>query len=89
MQIQIIVSGYEVSGKVSSDQTPVEGVTLVLLGSAAVPGIKNCQPGKPEGFIPPANSPPLTLCHQSSDKTGIFRFSNLTPGKYSIIPVYK
>jgi len=74
---------------VTSDKSGVEGVTLVLLSDADVKNVQNCQPGKPTGFVLPQTGPTQVICHQTSDKTGTFRFKNVVPGKYEVITVYK
>lgn len=74
----------------TSHKSGVEGVTLVLLSEKETKNIQNCQPGKPATeLVVPKDGPSHIVCHQKSDQSGIFRFKNVTPGKYVIIPVYK
>lgn len=81
------------SGKVVSDKSPVQGVTLVLLGSDKLHIPSNCEESVLDGFTVPKTSDPAApnhiLCHKASGKDGIFTFANVKPGKYMIVPIYK
>ncbi|XP_017891823.1 nodal modulator 3 [Ceratina calcarata] len=77
----LIILGYDVNGRVTSEDEPVSGVTFVLFGNgvanncATTPISKDLESKKP-------------LCHVASDKSGKFVFPSLTPGKYKIVPYY-
>ncbi|KAG7199506.1 hypothetical protein KM043_014125 [Ampulex compressa] len=77
----LVVSGYDVSGRVTSEDEPVSGVSFILFGNgiakncATTPVIKDFESRKP-------------LCHVVSDKNGKFIFPSLSPGEYKIIPHY-
>ncbi|KYQ48115.1 Nodal modulator 3 [Trachymyrmex zeteki] len=77
----LVVSGYDVSGKVTSENEPVAGVSFILFGNGiaekceTTPMNKNFESRKP-------------LCHVTSDNTGRFIFPSLSPGDYKLIPHY-
>ncbi|XP_011332456.1 nodal modulator 3 isoform X2 [Ooceraea biroi] len=76
-----MISGYDVSGKVTSENEPVAGVSFILFGDgiaekcATTPVNKDFKPKKP-------------LCHVISDNSGRFVFPSLTPGDYKLVPYY-
>jgi hypothetical protein len=87
----LVVSGYELGGRVGSDGNPVEKVTLVLLskdGSKINPP-KGCSSKGGEGLKLPEDIQGDILCVETSDKNGIFTFKGLSPGNYLVLPVYK
>lgn len=66
----------------------MEGVTLVLTSknpSAKVP--KGCASVDKDSI--PSDNKDKVLCSQKSDTTGTFTFKGVSPGSYSVIPVYK
>ncbi|CAL7942843.1 unnamed protein product [Xylocopa violacea] len=77
----LVISGYDVSGRVTSEEEPVGGVTFVLFGNgvamncATTPISKDLETRKP-------------LCHVVSDKSGKFVFPSLSPGEYKLVPYY-
>ncbi|XP_071858725.1 BOS complex subunit NOMO3 isoform X2 [Bombus fervidus] len=77
----LIIYGYDVSGRVTSEEEAVSGVTFVLFGNgvarncATTPISKDLESRKP-------------LCHVSSDKSGKFMFPSLSPGEYKLVPYY-
>ncbi|KAG5329392.1 NOMO3 protein, partial [Acromyrmex charruanus] len=77
----LVVSGYDVSGKVTSENEPVAGVSFIIFGNGiakkceTTPVNKNFESKKP-------------LCHVTSDNTGRFIFPSLSPGDYKLIPHY-
>ncbi|KYM94379.1 PREDICTED: nodal modulator 3 [Cyphomyrmex costatus] len=77
----LVVLGYDVSGKVTSENEPVAGVSFILFGNGiaekceTTPVNKNFESKKP-------------LCHVTSDNTGRFIFPSLSPGNYKLIPHY-
>ncbi|KOC70780.1 Nodal modulator 2 [Habropoda laboriosa] len=77
----LVISGYDVSGRVTSEEEPVSGVTFVLFGNgvakncATTPISKDLESRKP-------------LCHVASDRSGKFVFPSLSPGDYKLVPYY-
>ncbi|KAL6255181.1 hypothetical protein P5V15_013514 [Pogonomyrmex californicus] len=77
----LVVSGYDVSGKVTSENEPVAGVSFILFGNGVAekcettPVDKNFESKKP-------------LCHVISDSAGKFVFPSLSPGDYKLVPHY-
>lgn len=88
--MQISVKGYEVVGRVTSDQRPVEGVTLVLTSQDANVRIpKQCQAALNDKSVALGDIQGTVVCSQKTDATGTFTFSGVSPGTYSVIPIYK
>ncbi|XP_048265268.1 uncharacterized protein LOC100649850 isoform X3 [Bombus terrestris] len=77
----LVIYGYDVSGRVTSEEEAVSGVTFVLFGNgvarncATTPITKDLESRKP-------------LCHVVSDKSGKFMFPSLSPGEYKLVPYY-
>lgn len=65
------------SGRVTSDQEPIAGVSFVLHGEG---GKKKTPPG-----CAPVQ---LGLCSAESGQDGKFVFPSLLPGSYRIVPYY-
>lgn len=85
---QIAVNGYQVSGSVISDKKPVEGVTLLLTSkSAKVRTPKQCGPATKSDL--PSEFTGNVICSKTSDKNGVFTFIGVSPGIYSVIPIYR
>jgi hypothetical protein len=84
------VSGYSLSGQVSSDRNPVESVTILLISedTKAKPP-STCKSDKTEGLNLPSDVKGKILCVRNSDKTGKFQFNQISPGKYIVVPVYR
>jgi hypothetical protein len=81
------VKGYVVAGHVFSDAQPVEGVYMVLYGqNTKIP--KNCLTNIPDLNINKDSDGKL-LCLRASDSQGRFVFEGVSPGSYSIVPVYR
>ncbi|XP_046603692.1 nodal modulator 2 [Neodiprion virginianus] len=76
----LVVAGYDVSGRVTSEDEPMKGVSFILFGNGQA---RNCETTPIKGFE--SNKP---LCHVLSDKTGRFTFSSLAPGEYRLVPHY-
>ncbi|EFN79110.1 nodal modulator 3 isoform X2 [Harpegnathos saltator] len=77
----LVVSGYDVNGKVTSENEPVAGVSFILFGDGVA---KNCD-------TTPVNKDfesKKPLCHVISDQGGRFVFPSLSPGEYKLIPYY-
>ena len=77
----LVVFGYDVSGRVSSEEEAVSGVTFVLFGNGVA---KNCAATDISKDL--VSKKPL--CHVVSDKTGKFVFPSLSPGEYKLVPYY-
>lgn len=91
---KLIVSGYEVMGRVLGDDgEAVRGVKFILFGKDD-PTLepRHCERGLPPGYdsksaaIKSSLSP---LCHVASSEDGRFRFPLLVPGHYVVVPFYK
>ncbi|XP_012258084.2 nodal modulator 3 [Athalia rosae] len=76
----LVVAGYDVSGRVTSEDEPMNGVSFILFGNGKA---RNCATTPIKGFE--AKRP---LCHVLSDKNGRFTFPSLSSGEYSIVPHY-
>lgn len=77
----LIIFGYDVSGRVTSEEEAVSGVTFVLFGNGVA---KNCAT-TPINKDLESRKP---LCHVVSDKSGKFVFPSLSPGEYNLVPYY-
>ncbi|XP_029039674.2 nodal modulator 3 [Osmia bicornis bicornis] len=77
----LVIYGYDVSGRVTSEEEAVSGVTFLLFGNGVA---KNC------ATTPISKDLELKkpLCHVVSDKTGKFVFPSLSPGEYKLVPYY-
>ncbi|XP_012278866.1 nodal modulator 3 isoform X2 [Orussus abietinus] len=76
----LVISGYDVSGKVTSESEPISGVSFILFGNGKA---KNCATHPIKGF-----EDKKPLCHAVSDKNGRFIFPSLSVGEYKIVPYY-
>uniref|UniRef100_F6VG31 Uncharacterized protein n=1 Tax=Ciona intestinalis TaxID=7719 RepID=F6VG31_CIOIN len=87
----IIVSGYDVHGKVTARKLPVAGVNLLLFAKkAAVEKITGCSPNRPAGSKGVTSGEyPIFLCSVSSDTNGEYSFPSLPPSDYLIIPFHR
>lgn len=86
----LVIAGYDISGKVTSDGEPITGVSFVLFkksGSASVP-IVGCDSSTLQGFSASVDKATL-LCHVTSDSNGNFVYPSLPSGDYVIVPYYK
>lgn len=86
----LVIAGYDVSGKVTSDGEPITGVSFVLFkksGTASVP-ITGCDSTTLQGFTTSVDKATL-LCHVTSDSNGNFVYPSLPSGDYVIVPYYK
>eukprot|EP00163_Fabomonas_tropica_P032050 TRINITY_DN788_c0_g1_i3.p1 TRINITY_DN788_c0_g1~~TRINITY_DN788_c0_g1_i3.p1 ORF type:complete len:1135 (-),score=420.77 TRINITY_DN788_c0_g1_i3:2349-5753(-) len=79
----IVVSGYDVSGRVVSGNDPIPDVTF-LLYSETVKGAK-CK--KASGSHKSGKLSPL--CQGTSNSDGVFSISGLPNGQYHVVPYYK
>lgn len=77
----LVVSGYDVSGRVTSEEEPVGGVTFLLIGNGVA---KNCA----TTAISKELRSKKPICHVVSDKTGKFLFPSVSPGEYKLVPYY-
>ncbi|CAD1476709.1 unnamed protein product [Heterotrigona itama] len=77
----LVIYGYDVSGRVTSEEEAVSGVTFVLFGNGVA---RNCAT-TPISEDLESKKP---LCHVVSDKSGKFVFPSLSPGEYKLVPYY-
>ncbi|XP_043257934.1 uncharacterized protein LOC122400490 [Colletes gigas] len=77
----LVIFGYDASGRVTSEEEPVSGVTFVLFGNGVA---KNCATTSISKDLQ-SRKP---LCHVMSDKSGKFVFPSLSPGEYKLVPYY-
>ncbi|XP_012218077.1 BOS complex subunit NOMO3 isoform X2 [Linepithema humile] len=77
----LIVSGYDVNGKVTSENEPVIGVSFILFGNGVAEKCETTHVTKDFESKRP-------LCHVTSDDSGRFIFPSLSPGDYKLIPHY-
>nr|XP_003706916.1 PREDICTED: nodal modulator 3 isoform X2 [Megachile rotundata] len=72
----LVIFGYDVSGKVASEEEAVSGVSFLLFGNGVA---KNCAlpNNKNIGNLQP-------LCYVVSDKSGKFVLPSLSPGEYTL-----
>ncbi|XP_041372550.1 nodal modulator 1-like [Gigantopelta aegis] len=84
----LMVAGYDVTGKVSSDGESVKGVNFILFSSTVkAEAIEDCDKSPVKGFTSPEAVRPL--CHVTSKSDGTFIYPTLPTGKYFIVPFYK
>ncbi|XP_075235933.1 BOS complex subunit NOMO3 [Lycorma delicatula] len=92
----LVVTGYEVSGTVTSDNEPITGVMFVLFSHSKtsqeqIQAITGCDKSELTGF----STSGLQLndgifnCHVVSDASGKFSFPVVPPGQYTVVPHYK
>lgn len=77
----LVVSGYDASGKVSSENDPVAGVSFILSGNGVA---ERCETTPIARDIESEKF----LCHVTSDSSGRFIFPSLSPGDYKLVPHY-
>ncbi|KAK1126581.1 hypothetical protein K0M31_004211 [Melipona bicolor] len=77
----LVIYGYDVSGRVTSEEEAVSGVTFALFGNGVA---RNCAT-TPISEDLESKKP---LCHVVSDKSGKFVFPSLSPGEYKLVPYY-
>ncbi|XP_063218768.1 BOS complex subunit NOMO3 [Bacillus rossius redtenbacheri] len=85
---ELVVSGYDVYGTVTSNDEPIRGVSFVLFQEDNKPPpseLDACSTTPLAGFKSNKNS----LCHVISDERGVFHFRALPPGKYKVVPHYE
>ncbi|XP_039289958.1 nodal modulator 1-like [Nilaparvata lugens] len=88
----LVVTGYEVSGSVTSDKEPITGVTFIVFGDKKPEKpLMGCDQSHVSGFstTSPELKNKLLICHVVSDASGRFSFPCLPSGKYVVIPHYK
>jgi len=78
-----VVSGYDVSGKVTSKDEPVLGVDFLLYSDT----VKSVPCEQSRATVPSNQKTPL--CVAKSDENGRFLFKNLPCGTYKLVPYYK
>ncbi|XP_066603277.1 BOS complex subunit NOMO3 isoform X2 [Prorops nasuta] len=76
----LVVSGYDVSGRVTSEDEAVSGVSFILFGDGTA---EKCKTTPIPGYE--SQKP---LCHVVSDQNGRFTFPVVSPGSYKIVPHY-
>ncbi|XP_030833422.1 nodal modulator 3 [Strongylocentrotus purpuratus] len=82
----IIVSGYDVRGKVMSEGEPIKNVFFILFSDTVKPeDVAGCQKSVVNGYQSEGKSP---LCHVQSDVDGQFVFPSLGSGVYRVVPFY-
>ncbi|XP_063286390.1 BOS complex subunit NOMO3-like [Pelobates fuscus] len=85
----LIVAGYDVLGSVRSDGEPMKGVMFLLFSSSInKEDILGCDLAPVDGFQGKDESLSY-LCYVTSREDGVFTFSSLPSGDYSVIPFYR
>ena len=85
---EIVIAGYQVVGRVQSENEPIKGVNFVLFSkSVNKQDIFDCEKSVPKGFVSPNKQEPL--CYVMSKDDSTFTFPSLPVGKYSIVPFFK
>uniref|UniRef100_T1IP66 SD-repeat containing protein B domain-containing protein n=1 Tax=Strigamia maritima TaxID=126957 RepID=T1IP66_STRMM len=87
IQKDLVISGYDVRGEVSSDGEPIKGVNFLLFSKKTITDVRGCIKKPVEGFTGSKLGP--VLCYMESQEDGKFLFKFLTPGEYTIVPFYK
>ncbi|XP_039273388.2 BOS complex subunit NOMO1-like [Styela clava] len=87
----IVVSGYDVHGKVSAAQLPVKDVHMLLFSNKQLSEkVKGCSSSPPVGSDNIIKARKLVfLCSATSDNKGSFVFPNLPPQDYVVVPFHK
>lgn len=84
----LVVSGYDVSGKVFSEGEPIKGVNFILFSTTVKPqDVTKCDKSLVKGFKHAEKG--NLLCHVTSAGDGSFVFPVLPVGKYVAMPFYK
>eukprot|EP00057_Strongylocentrotus_purpuratus_P025423 XP_011679897.1 PREDICTED: nodal modulator 1 [Strongylocentrotus purpuratus] len=82
----IILSGYDVRGKVMSEGEPIKNVFFILFSDTVkAEDVAGCQKSAVNGYQSEGKSP---LCHVQSDVDGQFAFPSLGSGVYRVVPFY-
>ncbi|CAE1283136.1 Nodal modulator 3,Nodal modulator 1,Nodal modulator 2 [Acanthosepion pharaonis] len=82
----IVVAGYDVSGRVFSEGEPIKGVHFLLYSETVKPqDVTLCDTSPVKGL----KTVDASICHVSSREDGIFSFPSLSPGEYHLVPFYK
>ncbi|XP_046686817.1 LOW QUALITY PROTEIN: nodal modulator 1-like [Homalodisca vitripennis] len=86
----LVVSGYDVSGSVTSDSEPIMGVSFLLHYFQRFPTV-GCDSSALTGFSPTGLDLKelIPICHVASDARGRFIFPSLPSGTYTVVPHYK
>lgn len=91
----LVVSGYEVTGMVTSDNEPITGVSFVLFGNSNSKIQKDDVVGCDKTLLTGFTTTGLQLnntefiCHVVSEVSGKFSFPVIPPGEYTVVPHYK
>lgn len=83
----LVVAGYDVHGRVLSENDPVKGVQFILFAAHHLPAPTDCTTDN----LPAVNSPVealKALCYVTSAEDGTFSFHLLRNGAYAIVPHY-
>ncbi|XP_055958789.1 BOS complex subunit NOMO1 [Patella vulgata] len=84
----LVISGYDVSGVVSSDGEYIKGVNFLLFSSTVKQqDVTGCEKSPLKGFT--GNQASKPICYVTSQQNGRFIFPSLPTGKYYIVPFYK
>uniref|UniRef100_H2ZM47 SD-repeat containing protein B domain-containing protein n=1 Tax=Ciona savignyi TaxID=51511 RepID=H2ZM47_CIOSA len=88
---EIVVSGYDVHGKVTALNLPVTGVNLLLFAKESLPEqLTGCLEKRPTGSDGVSNGEyPVYLCSVVSNAEGQYNFPSLPPADYIIIPFHR
>jgi len=85
----LVVSGYDVHGVVTSQGVPVEGVQFLLFSKTPrTDSMQGCMGLKPEGS-PQSSTHPHFICLTSSDKDGTYVFATLPSSDYQVMPFHR
>lgn len=88
VQNSLVVAGYDVRGRVTSEGEAIQNVHFLLFSSQAdKPKLEGCLTSPVEGFADSKGRVPV--CHVVSGSDGVFVFSSIPPGLYSVVPFYK
>ncbi|KAK7072547.1 hypothetical protein SK128_022649 [Halocaridina rubra] len=82
----LVVSGYSLSGSVTTDGQSSPGVNFVLHAKDPIGSEPACIEGSPEGYQNAFGVP--VICHTVSNKEGTFEFGAVAPGTYIITPYF-
>ena len=80
----LIVAGFDVSGKVLAGEKPMAGVDIVLFGNKA---LKICADNSKSEISGPSGS--IQVCKTSTNSAGEFVFPVVPGGKYFLLPFHK
>lgn len=88
---KLVVAGYDVKGHVLSDRQPIQGVDFILFSQTLkAEDVSGCDPIERRILEKTSKKAEGTaLCKTKSRKDGVFSFSSVPSGEYTLVPFYE